>query len=71
MTDSAPQPDTGETARYPGIPGWLKVSGIIALVLIALLVVVMVASGGQHGPMRHSPSGASGAQSPITGAEAA
>ena len=38
-------------------PRWVKVFGIIALVL-AVLVVVMLATGrgGSHGPGRHAPS---------------
>jgi hypothetical protein len=35
----------------------VKVSGIVALILIVLVVLVMVLGGGEHGPMRHIPSG--------------
>lgn len=35
-----------------GMPRWVKVFGIIALVL-ALLFVVMLVGGGRHGPARH------------------
>ena len=43
---------------YPGTPRWVKVFGIVAIVL-ALLFVVMVFTdlGGRHGPGRHLPSG--------------
>jgi hypothetical protein len=71
MTDPSPSPETGETPKYPGMPGWVKVSGVVVLALIVLLVVAMVASGGQHGPMRHAPSGDPGNQSPLTGAQRA
>ena len=37
-----------------GTPRWVKVTGIIALVLILLIVVVMLTSSG-HGPGRHTP----------------
>lgn len=48
------------TPGYPGAPRWLKVSGIVALILVLLLVIVMFASGGNHGPGRHTPSGGAG-----------
>ena len=42
----------------PGVPGWVKAFGVAALV-VALLVVVLMASGhaGQHGPAQHLPGG--------------
>lgn len=36
-------------------PRWVKVFGIIALVLV-LLVIIMFAGGGSHGPSRHRVS---------------
>ncbi|MGH2350739.1 MAG: hypothetical protein ACRDJN_03885 [Chloroflexota bacterium] len=72
MADLPRSPDTGagparsSPTTYPGTPRWVKVSGIIALVLVLLLLIAAVASGGQHGPMRHMPSGdAGGHTSPI------
>ena len=45
---------------YRGIPTWVKVSGIVALAVVLLVVVVMVFGvGGDHGPGRHSSSGGS------------
>ena len=44
----------GSTA---GPPRWVKVFGIIALVLV-VLVVVMLLVGGNHGPGRHVGHGA-------------
>ena len=42
-----------EPPAYPGTPRWVKVSGIIVLVLVLLAVVIMVTGvGGQHGPWR-------------------
>lgn len=38
----------------PGIPRWVKVFGIIALAL-AVLVGIMLLSGGEHSPDRHLP----------------
>lgn len=43
-----------ELPTYPGLPRWVKVSGIISGVLIALAVIVMITGlGGPHGPARH------------------
>jgi hypothetical protein len=39
---------------YPGMPRWVKVAGIIAALLILLvLVIILSAVGGSHGPGRH------------------
>jgi hypothetical protein len=42
-----------ETGRgsTTGAPRWVKVLGIIALVLVLLVVVLLI--GGNHGPGRH------------------
>jgi hypothetical protein len=53
-------PAGSSTTTYPGTPRWVKVSGIVVLVLVLLVVAVLVASGGQHGPGRHVPAGAPG-----------
>lgn len=65
MTDSpsgpAASPETGDESMGPdpeatvGPPRWVKVFGIIALVLALLVVVVMFVGGGEHGPGRHMP----------------
>jgi uncharacterized membrane protein len=49
---------------YPGTPRWVKVFGIIVLVLVLLFVVGMFIAGGGHGPGRHAPSGDAGVQGP-------
>jgi hypothetical protein len=54
--DPEPKGDTGvEPGRGPsaGTPRWVKVFGIVALVVI-LLVVIMLLTGGNHGPGRHT-----------------
>ena len=44
-----------------GTPRWVKVSGLVALVLVVLFVVVMLTGrGGGHGPGRHTPGGDAG-----------
>ena len=69
MADPPRPRDPGEDADLaadrgspPGMPRWVKVSGIIVAVLVLLLVVVLLTSGG-HGPRRHA-SGDAGGQAP-------
>ena len=40
-------------------PRWVKVSGIVVLILVLLVVAIMFISGGEHGPGRHLPSSSS------------
>jgi hypothetical protein len=47
-----------DRSPYPGTPRWVKVSGLIALVLVLLVGIMLVTGGGgAHGPRRHMPSG--------------
>ena len=47
-----------EPRSYPGTPGWVKVSGIVAIALILLVIIVIFTGiGGPHGPSRHLSSG--------------
>jgi hypothetical protein len=72
MAESSTHRDTGDdtaVGSYPGSPPsrprWLRVSGIIALVLVLLVGVMLLAGhgpgrhlGGGHGPDRHTqPAG--------------
>ena len=50
------EPGPGST---PGTPRWVKVFGIIALVLVLLFVISLLA-GFRHGPGLHTPSGRAG-----------
>jgi hypothetical protein len=64
MADPPRYPDTGDDTgvgpdRGPttGTPRWVKVSGLIALIVILLFVIVMLVRGpgaGGHGPGRHT-----------------
>jgi hypothetical protein len=48
MAEPPPHPEVG-------MPRWVKVSGIIAIVLALTVVIVVLVSGGEHGPRRHLP----------------
>lgn len=65
MADPTAQSDTGAVSDRqspPGTPRWVKVFAVIA-VLAVVMVAVMLLTGGNHGPGRHS-SGNAGAASP-------
>jgi hypothetical protein len=72
MADLPPSPDANGNTNVgpgreltPGIPRWVKVFGIVALVLILLVVIILVTGvGGEHSPGRHIPSSGAGAQTP-------
>ena len=64
MAEPSRSPDTGaELGRESntGTPRWVKVFGVIAVVLV-LLVGIMLLTGGNHGPGRHTGSGNAGGQ---------
>jgi hypothetical protein len=63
-TPMAEQPDRGPSPAYPGMPRWVKLSGIVALALALLVVAVMAVAGGEHGPGRHAPSAGQVTQKP-------
>jgi hypothetical protein len=50
---------------HHGTPRWVKVFGLIALVLILLTGVMLLAG---HGPGQHAPSGGAGARTPSAAA---
>lgn len=55
MADPTPNPDTGvgpDRESPPGMPRWMKVSGIVVIVLILVVVIVLLTIGGDHGPGR-------------------
>ena len=69
MADPPRHPETGDDSNGdPGVgpdrrsntgtPRWVKVFGIIAIVLVLLFVVIQFTGvGGGHGPGRHTSSG--------------
>ena len=47
------EPDRGSS---PSTPRWVKVFGIIVIIVVLLVGIVMLTGlGGQHGPALHSP----------------
>ena len=48
-------------------PRWVKIVGIVALVLVLLVGIVFITGmGGNHGPGRHMPSGGTGDTPPFS-----
>ena len=63
MSDPSRRSNSGHHANLEpgaeggrGVPRWVKVFGIAAILLLALAIVVMLLSGGRHGPGRHLSS---------------
>ena len=48
---------TEKDTETAGTPRWVKVFGIIALVLLVLVVVMLITGRGGHGPGRHAAGG--------------
>jgi hypothetical protein len=49
---SSPERDASAHRERAGAPRWVKVSGMIALAIVLLLLIVLLADG-DHGPGRH------------------
>lgn len=75
MADRPSDIEVGSGRPYPGMPRWVKSSGIIVIGLVLLVVVVLgVATAlglhdpligpGGHGPGRDAPSGDTGIHTP-------
>jgi hypothetical protein len=62
MAEPPRYPETGDepgvapdVESAPGTPRWVKVFGVIALVVVVLFVILFLTGG--HGPARHSFGG--------------
>jgi hypothetical protein len=64
--DSGDDPSAGiDRASPPSTPRWVKVFGIIVLILVLLVGIIMFTGvGGEHGPGRHIRSGDPGSHIP-------
>lgn len=67
MTDrsGSAQPDDTTGREYggdppAGLPRWVKIAAMVALLLALVVAVVMLVGGGEHGPSRHMSSGLPG-----------
>jgi hypothetical protein len=66
----ADRPPYGDTGHDTGTPRWVKVFGTIFLVVALLFFIMMFTrgpGGRGHGPGLHTPSGATGDQTPPGG----
>jgi hypothetical protein len=53
MADEPPDPDSdGDSKDDTGTPRWVKVFGLVALVLVLLFIILMLTG---HSPGRHMP----------------
>jgi ABC-type transporter Mla subunit MlaD len=48
----SPSPDIGDDT---GIPRWVKIFGVIALIVVLLVVILMLTGVGIGGPGGHTP----------------
>jgi hypothetical protein len=59
MADPPRRRDTAsvgaDPASPPRMPRWVKLSLILAAVLVLAVVIAMLIAGGGHGPSRHAP----------------
>lgn len=55
MTD--PTPVSKPKGDHTGTPRWVKVFGIITLIVILLFIILQLIGGVEHGPGQHIPSG--------------
>ena len=61
MSQTNARPDLGSTTSTPR---WVKVFGIVALVLLHLFIVLHLADPDRYGPGRHTPPIDHGVQLP-------
>ena len=63
MAEPSPSPDHDVDSNRT--PRWVKVFGIIAVIVVLLFVIMLLTGGaGRHGPGRHTGSGPGGHTAP-------
>jgi hypothetical protein len=45
--------EKADGTQPPSTPGWVKAFAVVAGLVLVILVLVMLLTGGQHGPGRH------------------
>lgn len=45
--------EVSDSESPPGVPRWVKVFGVVTVIVILLAIVVMILAGGKHGSGRH------------------
>ena len=64
-----PDDEALDRAAGTGTPRWVKLFGIVTvLVVVAFVVLQLAGVGGRHGPGRHAPVGETGERTPASGA---
>lgn len=48
---------TSDPGQDEGMPRWVRLFGLVSLVLAVLVVIVVLVGGGNHGPGQHVPGG--------------
>ena len=54
MSQTHSEPDNRSTSAAPGMPRWVKVSGVVVVVVIILFAILHLS--GAHGPASHLSS---------------
>jgi hypothetical protein len=64
LTTTREERHMADLPPYPGTPRWVKVFGIIALVMVLLFVILLFTRGPHRGPGDHEMNMPSGGQTP-------
>lgn len=64
-----PKPADDRATRYEresgaGIPRWVKLTVVVALLVGLVILVVVLVDGGEHGPGRHGAAGRAATPTP-------
>lgn len=54
-SDGRPSNMGSQAEPAPSVPRWVKVFGLIGLVLVVLVIALQLLGGNSHGPGRHNP----------------